>query len=83
MWQDLHAPREMQHLPTKLAREMEGWNPESLNKERKVKTSMFPTFKRDAWLRLFLKYNTSIPSSAAVERLFSTGSDILRKSGLA
>ena len=37
-----------------------------------------PAYKRDAWLPKFKRINTAIPSSAAVERLFAVGSDILR-----
>ena len=38
----------------------------------------FPAYKKDAWLQKFKRFNTAIPSSATVERLFAIGSDILR-----
>jgi len=33
---------------------------------------LFPSTRRKVWIKLFLKYNTPMPSSDAVERLFST-----------
>jgi len=40
---------------------------------------LFPSTHCKVWIKPFLKNNTPIPSSAAVKRLFSTASDILRK----
>ena len=41
-------------------------------------------FPSDAFKKTFIQLNTAIPSSAAVERIFSTGKDILKpkRSGL-
>ena len=47
-------------------------------KKTEVEPGMFPLWNRDAWIHVFLRYNTLILSSAAVERLFSLGSDIIK-----
>ena len=44
----------------------------------KITKDCFSAYKRDARLQKFKRFNTAIPSSAAVERLFAVGSDILR-----
>ena len=49
-----------------------GWKSKQQNDQR-----LLSSFKRDAWLQKFERFNTAIPSSVAVERLFGFGSDIL------
>ena len=44
---------------------------------KSLKIAFLPT-KKDAWLQKFKRFNTAILGSAAVERLFAVGSDILQ-----
>ncbi|KAG0724127.1 hypothetical protein GWK47_000483 [Chionoecetes opilio] len=43
-----------------------------------LEQTMFPALYRAAWVDVFVMYNTAIPSSAVVDRLFSHGSDIMK-----
>ena len=38
----------------------------------------FSVFHRRVWVEVFLKYNTGIPSSAAIERVFFVGSNVMK-----
>ena len=61
-----------------MKKEIDTWDRQLVKASVQLCPEMFPYDQRKVWINLFLKYNTSLPSSAAVERLFSTASDVLR-----
>ncbi|KAG0729637.1 hypothetical protein GWK47_029918 [Chionoecetes opilio] len=64
-------------LSNKMGKELESWCSEK-QRSKVLEQAMFPALSRAAWVDVFVKYNTAIPSSAAVERLFSQGADIMK-----
>ncbi|KAG0716356.1 hypothetical protein GWK47_009917 [Chionoecetes opilio] len=65
-------------LSNKMGKELESWCSEK-QRNKLLEQAMFPALSRAAWgVDVFVKYNTAIDSYAAVERLFSQGSDIMK-----
>ena len=80
LWRDLLSSKKVkksqERLEIKLQKYIDAWvEPEDVN----IATiHMFPKSYRNAWIQAFIRYNTSSPSSAAVERVFSMRSNIMR-----
>ncbi|KAG0720164.1 hypothetical protein GWK47_049011 [Chionoecetes opilio] len=64
-------------LSSKMGQELESWCSEE-QRSKVLEQAMFPALFRAAGVDVFVTYNTAIPSSAAVERLCSQGSDIMK-----
>jgi hypothetical protein len=65
-------------LEHKLEQALHSWAGINVHLSTPLTMNLFPVEYQAVWVDLFIKYNMPLSSSAAVERLFSQGSDILR-----
>ncbi|KAG0693334.1 hypothetical protein GWK47_027546 [Chionoecetes opilio] len=64
-------------LSNKMGKELESWCSKK-QRYKLLEQAMFPALSHAAWAVVFVKYNTAIHSSAAVEGLFSQESNIMK-----
>ncbi|KAG0712074.1 hypothetical protein GWK47_019246 [Chionoecetes opilio] len=64
-------------LSNKMGKELESWCSEN-QRNKLLEQAMFPALSCAAWVDVFVRYSTAIPSSTSVERLFSQGSDVMK-----
>ena len=69
--------KQSEDLPAVVAKSLDEWVQQI---REKVTPNRFPSLHREAWTYAFKKYNSAVSSSAAVERVFSVGSGVLRQS---
>ncbi|KAG0711198.1 hypothetical protein GWK47_021133 [Chionoecetes opilio] len=64
-------------LSNKMGKELESWCSEK-QRSKVLEQVMFPALSRANWIDVCVKYSTAIPTSAALESLFSQGADIMK-----
>ena len=73
---DTPVVKRQEDLHQELRRTLDGW--QRTHEKTPINKDIFPSYHREAWVELFIKYNTPIPSSAAAEKMFISAGDILR-----